>query len=298
MESLNWVHVTMCATLYGIHYPVAQAYVYWTLRRISNDSRDELLARLRPRLRLLLGAWLSVIAACIIAVAVSTDRNEVLKFLAISAIGGFHAIWWPFVVPIFSRMQLELQRLGLSRTTFPAGPVRTAELKPRRASNYLRPWMRALPVAVGSAGVGAITWRLALHPPSEVRFWIMIGAFTMSGVFFLFAWSLWVRREISQSYLADAPSASARDRIASAESLRRYRVSTIYWLQIAAALFFFTIAFLIIETDRGVIQERWVGIIGGVGGGVLGVAGAVLGFIAGIWAHRIQRRASPPRQSA
>jgi hypothetical protein len=229
---------------------------------------------------------------------VSSDLDDTLKFIGMSAIGGFHAIWWPLVVPIFSRMQLEIQRLGLDRSSVNSAPVRTAELRPRRASDYLRPWMRALPIAIGAAGVAVVTWRLAVHPPAQVRFWIMAVAFTLSGLFFLVAWSMWVRREILQPYLADGPAENAQDRIASAESLRRFRVSMIYWLQIAAASFFFFVAYLVIETGRGAVPERIIGIIGGIGGTTLGLAGAILGSVAGIWAHRVQRGTVHPRQSA
>ena len=123
----------------------------------------------------------------------------------------------------------------------------------------------------------------------------MAITFTLSALFFIVAWGLWIRREISQSYPADGPAESAEDRIASVESVRRFRIQIIYWLQIAASVLFFSAAALVIEIDRGAISERTVGFVGGIGGAVIGTAGGVLGTMASIRAHRAQRIAMRSR---
>ena len=289
MDSINWVYVCLAVGLYGTHYPLASAYVRLTLRGLPDADRRGILDALRPLMVLLLAIWLLVIVSSIVAVIATRGDDNVIKFIGMSAIMGFHLIWWPFVVPIFRKMEEELRSRGLERSPANAAPTRTARLQPRRASEYLSPWMRALPVEVGIAGIILVMWRLLADPPSQVLIWILSVVFSVNAMFFLIVWSFWVRREVSQSYLADGPAEDAERQIAAAESVRRFRVGVIYWLQIVATALCFTVAVLAIESDHGAISGKTLAIVGGVGGTIVGVAGGVLGIIASVRQHRAQR---------
>jgi hypothetical protein len=210
--------------------------------------------------------------------------------LAVQAgILGFHAIWWPFVVPVFRTMERELETRGLTRTQQGAGPKRSAALTPRRIEEYLPGWMRGLAFAVGAAGIGGLTWRLALHTPEQIRLNVMIVTFSLSGVFLLVAWGWWIRREMAAPYVADGAPENATARMAEAESLRRFRMRGICALQIAGAATFFAFAIACVELDRGAISERALGIAGGIAGTLVGTAGAVFGAVAGIRTQRAMR---------
>jgi hypothetical protein len=263
--------------------------VHWTLKDLRDEDHDAVLAALQPKLRLLLIIWLAVVIAAAGALLVSRGSADVLRFIGFSSIMGFHLIWWPFVVPVFRRMESELKRRGLQRSAQAAGPVRTAQLRPRRASEYLSPWMNAFPVGITVAGVATLTWRLALYPPAEMRIWVLSTVFGTSAVVFWATWSAWVRKEIAMSYPVDEAGELAEAQIAALESLRRFRVLGIYWLQIAASAFFFAAAILCVEVGRGAISEVAVGVFGGVAGSVLGIAGGVFGTIASIRMHRALR---------
>ncbi len=287
---MNTTHLVMGSVLYGVHYPVAVAYVYWTLKGLPDAEKAAVADALKPRMRLLLAVWLAVLAASAAALIYTQGSPDVVKSFGFSAIVGFHVIWWPFVVPVFRRAEQVLQSRGLERSSVNAAPVRTAALKPRRASDYLTGWMRLLPAELGFFGVLVLWWRLMAHPPTQPRIWFMVITFAGSALFFLIAWSAWVRREVSTSYLADGTAEAAPDALKSAEALRRFRIYIIHWMQLIGALFFFFAAILCVELDRGAISERTLGIIGGVGGSLIGLAGGVLGMIAGTWAHRVRRQ--------
>jgi hypothetical protein len=287
---MKYLNLAMIAVFFGIHYPVARWYVARVLSELDSEVARGVRTALALRMRVLFSIWSISCAGSLAVLAAFGFSERVTGTVSGAAIIGFHLIWWPFVVPVFRRLELELKSRGVERSRETAGPTRTATLAPRVVGSYLNPWMRLLPVFVAAGGVSAVTWRTAMYPPSEPRFWFMVLTFAASALFFWIAWSIWVRKEISASYPVDGPAKSAPDRIAAAESMRRFRVLGIYWFQVAASVFFFAAAVLCIEVDRGAIAESTVGIFGGVGGTLLGVAGGVFGTIAGVRMHRVMRR--------
>ena len=221
MSATHWF---MIVVMLGVHYPVAWLYTHWTLKGLPETERLDIMRSVRSRLRLLLVIWIVVLSTVGVALLVSSSLERALYVISYSTIVGFHLIWWPFVVPVFRAVEKELKNRGIERTSENVAPVRTAQLRPRRASDYLAPWMTYLPIAVVISGLGVVAWRLATYSPGEARVWILSITFAVSGLLFWILWSLWVRREIAVSYPAGDAEDSASRQIAAAEAVCRFRV--------------------------------------------------------------------------
>jgi len=285
-----FVHYGITICFLGIHYPLARWYVARALSGVAPEQAAAINVALRPRLMLLLVVWTACGLAAALAAAISGGAEAVLSGIASLSIFAFHAIWWPFVMPLFTALDRELKRQGIERSTDALRPTRTATLTPRRPAEYLPMWMRLLPLAIGVSGVGGMLWRASVHAPEEPRTVLLMTVFGLSGLFFLVVWTFWIRREIATSYVMDDPLEGARDRIESAEALRRFRVRGISILQSAAAAAFFAAAIASLEAEHGAISEQQLGIAGGIIGTAVGIAGGVFGTMASLRAHRVQRR--------
>src|SRR5690606_3986421 len=106
---------------------------------------------------------------------------------------------------------------------------------------------------------------------------------------FLTLWGIWLRYEIAQPYPADGDGEAARAAIEAAESLRRFRITGIFWLRLIATAVVFGVAWLSIEQARGALTGPQLGLYGAIAGTIVGTLGAVFGVYAGIRAHRANR---------
>jgi hypothetical protein len=293
---MNYVNLAMIAVFVGIHYPVTRWYVLRTLADVDHDKRTAILSALRLRIRLLLWVWLVAVGASVAWLAIHRFSAISLTQAGGASILAFHAIWWPFAVPVIQKVHTELRRHGIERSPMPVGRVRSASLKPRAVRSYLTLWMRALPPVLAAAGTLAVAITAYQDPPSETRIWVMAVVFTASAVLFLVLWSAWVRREITMSYFVGEGGDSTDVRMLAAEELRRFRVLGIYWLQLAGSAVFFGSALIVLQVDRGTLSESAAGIFGGIAGTSIGLAGAVFGAVASFRMQRLMRRGNSERE--
>jgi hypothetical protein len=134
--------------------------------------------------------------------------------------------------------------------------------------------------------VAIFLWALA-RPPAEPRHLFGATVFAAFGLVLIVAQHLWIRMEVAQSYPLVWEGRAAKECEEAAESLRRFRVWSVYWLELIAAAVFFGAALLFLEVGRGALKEATAGMIGGIVGTVIGCCGAVFGGAAGIRGLRL-----------
>ena len=201
------------------------------------------------------------------------------------ALGVFHGVWWPFVMPIFQDLDRALRQHGVTAHGGPSSPVRVATLKPRRMIEYLPGWAGACEIAVLLVSATVLATRVITAGSIEPRLAMGAAVFAMTGFITIVAYAFWIRMETQQSYAAFSETATEEE----IESLRRFRVRMVFAGQLLMACTFFIAAGLFIEVARGTIAEPTAGLIGGALGSAVGIAGGIAGTMAGLRAAKLQR---------
>ncbi len=294
------VPILFTIAMVGSHLPVALLWNHFILRDVDPARAAAAREAIRPQMIRLWVVWVCAVVGfaawyaldweAIAGGARETNPNKI-------AMVAFHVIWWPFVMPVSRKLEQTLKELGVVRGIEAGGPVRTASLQPRLVREYLPNWARVLPTMLGVTGVALIAVRLLQYPPTEARFYIGVGVFSLSGLALLVFYGFWIRREVEQSYPAAGQESATPEYQAAVEDLRTFRIRAVFWFQVLGAAVFFCAALLFLEVSRGAIQDSTAGIVGGGAGAALGCLGGVVGMVAGIRAHRIAMLAASPAES-
>ncbi|MCL4693092.1 MAG: hypothetical protein KJ060_11355, partial [Candidatus Hydrogenedentes bacterium] len=197
----------------------------------------------------------------------------------------FHGLWWPFVFPLILRLDKSLRAHGVLAGPTQPGPVRRASLRARKVSEYLPSWSTPLEVAIVIIGITVVAARAVSAPDLSPALLWSAGMFAFWAVVFVVGYAFWIRMEVQQSYTWFAANATEEE----LEAHRRFRVRSIFALQIAGAATFFAASAMVVEVARGSISGSTVGLIGGIAGAVLGIGGGVFGTIASLRAAKLQR---------
>lgn len=262
--------------------PIATWYRNRLLSRVGPDARERILSTLRRDTRRM---WIAWAAALFLVIAwLGIDPNGAILPGNFAVIIGFHVLFWPFVFPVVNKVERLVSENERGGNTQPS--VRTASLNPRRLNGFLPQYAALLAVVIVLSGLFVAFAALMQIGEIEARFVIIAVALTAFGVFELLVLAFFMRFEVETA----APYAGLTP--AAAEELRRFRVSGFFWMLVATSVLSFACALGCIEVGHGTIPEPNLGIIGGIAGSLVGLAGAAFGIAASLKANRLRQESN------
>lgn len=228
-------------------------------------------------------AFLITLAALGAAAALARNGYEAgaRALLNVTAIGGFHVVFWWGGAPL-----LRLQRAGRTpaAAAVPASAaprsVRVASLVARDDDAIVPAWWWLAPAAllVVAPVAGAVA-AVRGAPPSNGT-WTILAISGAVSVAFCLPWGAWAltARSVPQD-LSGAADPEALDR--ACRAFRRMLSRGVFACVVAVCGVVATLGVGALATDGDpVAQSRWCALFGGSGGALVGVAGAVLGAVA------------------
>ncbi len=270
---------------------------------------DGVVRRLIP---LTISAWVAFVVAITLlrTPLVNRDPQFVHGILLMGEMLVFHVMWWPIVAPVVNRIgkpwiegasrpghasssagsaqhpDAGFVRHGIAPID-PEEPRRVASLTPRRASDDLSTVERYAPFVLGAVAIG-VTLARSISVAPEVGWSGVSMTLLASGVLVLVGYAFWIRYEVAapQPLVGDGEVAERyRDAV---ERNRRFRVRAIFWLETAFAGVLFGAAYLALEAAVGTIDERMLGLVGGIAGSLVGLGGGIFGILAGSRAQELR----------
>lgn len=257
---------------------------------LGEEARREITVALVPCKVRLLVAWGAVFVA--FSVWALLDWSAWVEgrrrgILSLGMLFGFHLLWWPFSMPLIVRHQRLARGLGELSSLGHDRPVRHARLVRRSVRNDLPPALLRLPGIL--CGIGVLGFLIRLFTLGNLD--LSVGApvgFVGAGLLVSLVHALWIRKEIEAPEALTGQGDAADEYAREVESLRRFRLRGISWLQAAMSLLFFTVAFLELEVAAGNLPAGVRGLVGGLGGSLVGLLGGGFGMFAGLRGTRLQ----------
>lgn len=267
--------------------PIAP-FAFWyrnrALRVLGEADRKRILVSLHPESRRVWISWAIVLLLAVTWFGFDFVSEQALSNVVPSVVVVlllFHGQAWPFVLPLFNRLEQQIVKTVGAESTVPDS-VRTASLTPRRFEDYLPRYWAWLIAVFALSGVFVAGIAIVQVGAMETRFPVMAGSFVCIGLLELGLFTMVIRTEVSSTATYGGLSQEA------AESFRQFRVRGFFWMLIAMSVVFFGCALGCIEVGRGTIPEPNLGILGGVAGSILGLAGAAFGTAASLKANRLR----------
>lgn len=211
--------------------------------------------------------WCAVVAA----LAAATDATWPLLVASLAA---FHVGWWVGAAPLHRRGRAEADAPHDGRPT----SRRVASLAPRDPERLLPATAWIVPTAAVALSAVLIVAAFVGGRLSAERS-MLVAAMWCGGLSFLLAWGLWARAQSrAPQDLSLAPDAAEVDRAYAA--YRRFMVRSVWAGATLASGLFAAIAAAAAWTGDDPASGPLLGWVGGVGGSLVGVAGAVFGAVA------------------
>jgi hypothetical protein len=201
----------------------------------------------------------------------------------------FFPLWFGLAMPLIraksNNWQPSAGESSGSGTAFPGPTVRTASLVNRKNDTPLQPWEWGVGIGLSLACILWIALR-GLYPftklealePGQVSFFQWALALSIYTVCVGSQW-FFVPYSLQLSYLEPEPldSSGSTELQELYRRHRRLKIRLLYWMTAVLLPVFVgaTVAWMIWWPEH----FQWVGIVGGIGGSLLGIAGGIMGMI-------------------
>ncbi|XZE53149.1 hypothetical protein SH139x_004872 [Planctomycetaceae bacterium SH139] len=201
----------------------------------------------------------------------------------------FFPLWFGLAMPLIRAKSNDWQpsagNLPASETAFPESAVRTASLVNRKNDTPIQPWEWAVGIGLSLACIVWITIRglfpfvkLEALEPGQVSFFQWALALSVYTVCVVSQW-FFVPFSLKLSYLEPEPldSAGSRELQEMYRQHRHLKSRLLYWMTAVFLPVFLgaTVAWMVWWPE----DFQWVGMVGAIGGGLLGISGGIMGMI-------------------
>ncbi len=263
------------------------------------DDSHQMETRILPAVRRM---WLTTTAAAAVTALVAWLLPTPGPALLIGGMVVFHVVWWPCAFPLLNhgrpgRKGDAAAAPGPDSALDPAPDAaspdeprrRVASLRDRPRSSYLSPVWWVLPIGVFTITLAEIVRAVVTGPTlpsSGATLHLVLEPLGAVGILIGYGWwahhSAGTPQDLSQ---ADDPAALE----AAYDDFRRFIVRGVFALMTAMVLLLMGSAVAVAHAPASGFSGATLGMLGGVGGTVVGLAGAAFGTLADVKRLRIRK---------